>query len=87
MILIEIFLLTPPVLRPGGLQTKRKRGRPPKNSMPAPQPADQEKKDAAVMERRAKQAKVSASHQAEEDEDQEDQVPDAGAIDDSEGRS
>uniref|UniRef100_A0A3Q3D4V3 Zinc finger protein 335 n=1 Tax=Hippocampus comes TaxID=109280 RepID=A0A3Q3D4V3_HIPCM len=68
----------------GGLQTKRKRGRPPKNSMPAPQQADQEKKDAAVMERRAKQAKVSASHQAEEDEDQEDQVPDAGAIDDSE---
>ncbi|XP_077438367.1 zinc finger protein 335-like isoform X2 [Vanacampus margaritifer] len=67
----------------GGLQTKRKRGRPPKSAMLASQQAGQVKKEAAA-ERRTTQAKVSASHQAQEDDDQEDRVPDAGAIDDSE---
>ncbi|XP_061157576.1 zinc finger protein 335-like [Syngnathus typhle] len=68
----------------GGLQTKRKRGRPPKSATAASQQADQGKKEEVAAERRAMQPKVSASHQAQEDDDQEDQIPDAGAIDDSE---
>ncbi|XP_061540907.1 zinc finger protein 335-like isoform X5 [Phycodurus eques] len=66
----------------GGLQTKRKRGRPPKSTVPTLRQADQG--EAAVAETKAKQATASASHQAQEDGDQEEQIPDAGALDDSE---
>ncbi|XP_057686379.1 zinc finger protein 335 isoform X2 [Corythoichthys intestinalis] len=60
----------------GGLQTKRKRGRPPKRALPQLG----FNKDCSG-EGGATPVKVSASHQTKEDEDQEEHVPDAGAID------
>ncbi|XP_054643480.1 zinc finger protein 335-like isoform X2 [Dunckerocampus dactyliophorus] len=63
-------------------QTKRKRGRPPKSAALAHRQAEQE--DAG--ERKAIQAKASMSKSVQPEEE-EDDVPDAGALDNSEGDS
>ncbi|XP_077588252.1 zinc finger protein 335-like isoform X1 [Stigmatopora nigra] len=58
----------------GGLQAKRKRGRPPKKAH----------LNVNSGEGKSSQLNASASNQTKEDDDQEDHVPDAGAIDNSE---
>nr|XP_057939617.1 zinc finger protein 335-like isoform X3 [Doryrhamphus excisus] len=62
------------------LQTKRKRGRPPKSAALAHGQAEQEE----AGQRKAAQAAISRSVQPEEEDDD---VPDAGALDNSEGDS
>lgn len=62
----------------GDTTKKRKRGRPTKSEMLARQQAEKEE----TNERKAAKLKAAEPHHAEEDEDD---VVDAGAIDDAEG--
>lgn len=66
------------LLLSGDMIKKRKRGRPTKSEMLARQQAEREE----TMERKAAKLKAAEPQQAEEDEDD---VVDAGAIDDPEG--
>lgn len=66
------------VLLSGDTTKKRKRGRPTKSEMLARQQAEREE----TIERKAAKLKAAEPQQAEEDEDD---VVDAGAIDDPEG--
>lgn len=61
------------------MQKKRKRGRPPKSETLARHQAEREK----GAERKAIEVKAAESQQAEEEEDD---IVDAGAIDDPEGQ-
>lgn len=63
----------------GEMSQKRKRGRPPKKETLARRQAEREQAE----ERMAARAKLAQTQQAEEEEDE---VVDAGAIDDHEGR-